>query len=445
MISARAVDHAPIQPPPESRDPLRETGNEAEHLLGDWAGQRSRLVQRGVHLQLGYVGEVIANLSGGKRTGAVYEGIAEVALGLDLERITHGGWRDAYFHICGLWAHGASPSSRLTGDALAASNIDAYDSLRLYELWLEQNFADGKLSLRAGSLLADTEFAGTDFGGTLLNGAFGWPTFISGNTLNTGPAFPVSALGVRARWMPHDQWYAQAGVYDGDNFDSPTGDRRINAHGTHWKFNPQQGAFIIGETAFRLNQGSGDRGLPGTYKLGAWWHTADFADQRHDASGGSFIVSGLPPKTHRENFGAYFTAEQQLWREGAASPTAQGLGVFGRFGAGPRDRSAFEFVAEGGLHYTGLLPGRDADKLALGVIYAQVSRDVRSSQSDDAAFNGTAYPAFADHELVCEATYRCVVKPWWTIQPDLQFIHHPGGSAAIRDAWVVGLRTNITF
>jgi porin len=135
-----------------------------------------------------------------------------------------------------------------------------------------------------------------------------------------------------------------------------------------------------------------------------------------------------------------------LWCEGdSPDEREQGFGLFERFGASPRDRSAFEWVASGGARYRGLLPGRDQDTLALGLVFAQVSRDLRHQQRDDRDVNGTPYAALADHEFVLELTYRCQLKPWLVVKPDFQWIRHPGGSAATPDAFLLGLRSNITF
>ena len=430
----------------ESRVASVETGGSETRLLGDCGGLRSKLIERGVHVRLGYIGEVFGNVSGGRRTGAVYGGLAEMSMELDLERLASGGWHDGRFYTSALWTHGASLSTRLVGDAHGASNIEAYDGVRLYKLWMEQSFFDERLSLRLGNLLADSEFASTDYSGELLNSAFGWPAFISANVINGGPAFPVAAPGLRVRWSPQESWFMQAGAYDGDSFDSPSGDPRVNADGLHWRMNGQQGAFAMGEIGFLRNHGKDDTGLPGSLRIGAWEHTADFADNYRDTAGGSFIVSGLPAKMHRGTFGAYVAAEQMLWREGESlDEREQGLGLFGRFGAGPRDRSAFEWVASGGIHYRGPLPGRDNDRLVLGFVFAQVSRDIRRQQRDDRDANGSSYAAFADHESVLELSYHYQLTPWMVVNPDFQWIHHPGGSGATPDAFLVGLRFNITF
>ena len=62
----------------------------------------------------------------------------ELAVDLDAEKL--GLWRGGLLHASSIYPHG-SGVSRYTGDLLTVSNIDAYDSWRLYELWIEQRFA----------------------------------------------------------------------------------------------------------------------------------------------------------------------------------------------------------------------------------------------------------------------------------------------------------------
>ena len=50
-----------------------------------------------------------------------------------------------------------------------------------------------------------------------------------------------------------------------------------------------------------------------------------------------------------------------------------------------------------------------------------------------------------DFEQNIEMTYLAQMSQWWTVQPDMQIIIHPGGSAAIPNAFVLGCRTVINF
>lgn len=437
-----AIRAEDLPPPAPVAQPSR--ASDRERLTGDWEGLRTTLAERGVGLEMAYTGEALANLSGGLRRGAIAEGLLEMALELDTEKL--GGWRGGRFRVSSLSTHGASLSRNHTGDLLTLSNIDAYDSIRLYDLWFEQRFFDGRFSVRFGQMRADEEFTGAELGEAFLNSGFGWPAFVSANTLNTGPAFFAATPGVRLRCDISPRFYAQAAVYDGDSFDSAAGDPRVNAAGTRFHLGDRQGYFSIAETGYKFNQEEGSNGLPGLCKLGAWLHTGDFADNYRDFAGNSLTVSGLPAQIHGNNFGAYLAAEQMIWREAdAGKDGGQGLGLFCRVGASPPDRAALEWVVDGGASYTGLIPGRDEDVLALGAVYARVSGDIRRQQTEDRDLNGTPYAAIADHETVIEATYRLKITKWWTVQPDAQYIIHPGGSGVLPNAFVAGIRTGIVF
>jgi porin len=96
------------------------------------------------------------------------------------------------------------------------------------------------------------------------------------------------------------------------------------------------------------------------------------------------------------------------------------------------------FYVDGGLGYTGLIPGRNQDTLTLGVAYTKIS--------DDAADH--------DQETLIELNYLAQVTPWLTVQPDIQYIVHPGGlvpnpndpsGGTTKDAFVLGIRTTIAF
>ena len=49
-----------------------------------------------------------------------------------------------------LYPHGLGITDRYVHDYNVLSNIDAYDSWRLNEAWVQQDFADKRVSLRIG-------------------------------------------------------------------------------------------------------------------------------------------------------------------------------------------------------------------------------------------------------------------------------------------------------
>ena len=77
---------------------------------------------------------------------------------------------------------------------------------------------------------------------------------------------------------------------------------------------------------------------------------------------------------------------------------------------------------------------------------------VRSAAKNHARVTIVSDPA--DYEAVLELTYQAQIRPGWTVQPNFQYIFHPGGNVAnpyddngapIRNAAVFGVRTQIKY
>jgi len=363
---------------------------------------------KGIDIFLDYSAEVMSNLSGGERTGTGYNGLSSFGLDADLDQAL--GWKGITLRVSGIDLHGSGIASRV-GDMMSVSSIEGFRSVRLYESWIEKSFDEQALSLRVGMLLADEEFAMVDTAGAFLNATFGWPEFISMNTVNTGPAFYIPALGSRVLWEPSEAFYAQLGVFDGDTFDSPDGDDTVNRHGLHWELGNGQGTFVIAEVGYRWNT-ENDDSLPGTTKLGIWHHSGSF----DDFSSGSSRDGAQ---------GIYASFEQMVYREYGD----QGLALFARAGFAPEDRSEVEHSFQIGASYIGLLPGRDIDSFALGLSHASISGDLPGRTS----------------ETVVEAAYEYIMSDEFIIQPSVQWVRDPGAAGDLDDALVFGLRTNLSF
>jgi porin len=121
--------------------------------LGDPTGLRQALAKKGVALCVTYTGEVMGNVSGGLRRGALYEDKFEFALDIDLDKLA--GWPGASFHVSGLQIDGNGLSGHNLGNLLTVSNIEAPVSSRLFELWFQQALFNDRFELRVGQLAAD--------------------------------------------------------------------------------------------------------------------------------------------------------------------------------------------------------------------------------------------------------------------------------------------------
>ena len=89
--------------------------------------------------------------------------------------------------------------------------------------------------------------------------------------------------------------------------------------------------------------------------------------------------------------------------------------------------------------------------ITLGFAYVRIGADA-AALDRDIALSSPPYPV-RDHELVFEATYAAQIAPWWIVQPDVQYIVHPGGNvpdpnnpnAVIGNAFIAGIRSTVKF
>jgi len=241
-----------------------------------------------------------------------------------------------------------------------------------------------------------------------------------------------------------------AALFNGDPAGAGPGNVQLrDASGTSFRVN--DGAFAIAEASYAVNQDKDAPGQPATYKLGAWYHSGVFADERYDTTGQSLAApssTGIARK-HTGDYGVYAVMDRGLWHDSGADRI---LGIFLRLGATPSDRNLVAFYADAGLNFKGLIAGRADDMFGLALAVAQISNSASGLDWDQRRSSGINTP-IGDAESVLEATYRVQMTPWWTVQPDLQFIRHPGGhvapsnqpSKAIPNAVLMGLRSAVLF
>ncbi len=421
-----------------------------DSLTGDWNGERTSLTERGVTVGLSEVAEVLGNATGGQKSGTVFTGRAELDVDLDLDKLV--GWKGATIHVNGFQIHGRGlTADTLGGNLFDPSNIEATRATRLFDAYLEQSLFDDTLSIRLGQIAADDEFLISDYAGAFINGTFGWAGIMAADLPNGGPAYPLATPGVRIKWTPSKSFTWQTAVISGDPAGSSVGDddpQRRNHDGL--TFSLDKDVFVISEVGYSV---AGD--LPASFKLGGWYHSGKFDDQRYDSDGDLAAVSGADLYQRRGDYGFYAVADKLLWREDGTE--GQGLGAFFRIGGAPGDRNLVPFYFDTGLNYTGLFEGRDSDILGLGFAFAKISDRARAYDRDYNDANPLATRPVRDFEAALELSYSYVAAPWWTIQPDVQYIIHPAGfsadpnadaslpAAAMKDALVIGVRTAIQF
>ena len=267
-----------------------------------------------------------------------------------------------------------------TGAVQLPSNEWAPNFLRVYQLTYAQDL--GAAQLRAGIMDLNQYFEASDVADLLHNGSFGMAPNFTANF--NDPSFPNPGLGLMGNWQVGPGWQARAGLWQGNP--------PVLGGALH------EGAVGIAEVE---HDWGGSTEHPGTdLKLGAW-HYAHAADSGFGVTtSGAYVVGETRWQAARRSWGAFVMA-----------------------GTSPAQVDLVTEFAAAGLLVTGLLPQRPQDQFSLG--FGRVKLNA------------------AAPETFVEAVYSWQLGPSLSLQPDLQWFDHPGGSN--RGAWVGGLRLHLGF
>ena len=395
----------------------------------------------------------------GARQGFEYDGLTQMVLEMDTERAfgLHGGT----FDVSALQIHGRNLSAENLGSLQTASGIEADRATRLWELWYQQKFlSEDRLDIKIGQQSLDQEFMVTENGLLFVNTMFGWPMLPSADLPAGGPAYPLSALGVRLRWKPTDSLTLLAGVFNGTPVSNRNGDSQmVNASGL--SFPTHGGVLAIGELQYTypsvggmVYSSSQGRPLSGTYKLGFWYDSEEFADQEIDEDGVPLADpdSTGNPREHRGDYSIYAVIDQMIWSDPNDEDADRTVNFFARaMGAPEQDRNLISISVNSGFTFHEPIPHRSDDTLGIGMGYTKVSDSAADADRDTTSFSGSYYPVRGSEEFV-ELTYQYQLTPWCQLQPDFQYVFdpgagtlNPGSGRRIKNEAVLGLRMNVQF
>jgi porin len=372
-------------------------------LTGDWLGARTKLADAGATVGATLILEGFDNFQGGLDTAhAVGATTFDLNLTLDLEKML--GIHGAQFYF-DLEDHAfRNPSTSLVGDLQVFDATTAPPYLQVFAIWYQQTFLDDKLRLKIGKVDANTEFSVIDNGLTFLNSS----AEIS-PTVPVMPTTPDPMPSINLFFSPADWWFAGVGAYyanQSDRFGDIVGDSASAQRSRY-------GAFLIGETGLRWNNAPFFH-LAGNLKVGGWGHTGTF--ERFDGS------------EQAGTGGGYAIFDQTLYQPPGESQNGRGLRMFLEYGGTQSDIFPIDEHAGAGCTYTGPIASRAQDVLGITAQYAQISHAAN-----------LIYP----YELEIEGFYQFALTPWMQVQPDMQYIIHPGGRYS--DALVATLRCTIQF
>ena len=385
-------------------------GWNTETLSGDWGGVRSGLYDKGVAVVLTHKSDMLANTSGGASRGSVWLMNSEAAVSLDLDKLADWNATSAFiqYHV----QHGNKSINNYAGSFAGVDNIETGTSTgQFFQAWLQKNLADDSLSVLVGLYAIDSEFYVTDTSGLFLQPPCGISAEMAQTGQNGPPVFPMGALAVRVKYTAPD-FYLQGALTDG------VPGSLNNPHGTQIRLDKGDGTLSVVEFGYTPSGESF-----GKTAIGLWRYSARANDLTD--------VDALGNPLRRTDQGFYFLAERALHAK--QNDPARGLSGFIRFGTANQDVYQADWSGSLGLHYRGLLDGRDDDTAGIAVTASHASSKYRQLNASDS------------FETMIEITYRTQLQSWLFVQPTVQRIFNPNMDAALRSAWVAGVRLDAAF
>lgn len=382
-------------------------------LLGDAGGVRTALGNLGITLNVSDSENLLGDVSGGVKQGATLQGVTTADVQVDTGKAL--GLAGGTVNVSALQIHGRSLSAYYLDNLQAANGNEADDATRLWELWYDQTIG-ANADVKLGQQSIDNEFMVSTNSGLFVNTMAGWPLVPSDDLFAGGPAYPLSSLGARVLVKPAGNVTLLAGVFDddppGDAFDDDPQEK--DAGGV--RFSLRSGALMIAEAQLARPGG--------VYRLGFWVDTGRFVDQE----------TGAP---HKGNTSIYGVVDQSL---------APNVNVFARLMGAPDAQNLIDFSLNGGVTLSAPLAARPNDMAGIDFGLAKVSGRAAALDREGGG------PVRSTEELV-ELTYQAQAAPWLVVQPDVQFIVHPGGGIVdpddgarmLGDEVVAGIRAVTSF
>jgi porin len=359
-------------------------------------------------LSAAYTGDMRRNTTGGLQTGNAYSD----AVDLGLEWVADGLFSNARMttSLSVMYLGGDDFTGQYVGDLQGVNNLEASNGWRLYESWVEFGFGESSNTLRAGVLDLNAEFDTPVTQGIFTASPFGIGTDLSQTGVRGPVCWPNTGLGLRAAGDFNERLHWRVGAYDG----APgTEDEAF----TNTRVTSDEGALFIGEVEYSSEH---------VHKLafGVWSYSASF--ERIDAPA---LVSAAEQDGNR---GFYAHFDTRLGSVGAVDfdGALRAGTAAGRF-------NAVDQYAGLALTATHVFATRPGDTLGFGVAWAHLGEEYRALRS----FDG---PPATAAETVFELVYRAEFTPWLALLPHVQFVRDPGADPMAGDAWVAGLRFEVS-
>ena len=369
------------------------------HLFGDWGGERSRLLERGVNFDLQYISDSLWNIKSVQKERLASWNRVRGTVDIDFGALVHQ--QGLYFHATALWQGGGILGNYL-GTLTSPSGMSSGNTFRLDSWWMEKRWLNERLTARVG------QFAGQDFYGTQHDGAsfiFEPMGYALGNLFTNYESYdPPSTPAMEVRVVPINHLYVKSMVEAEDRnpyAHNPTGFvpqfRGVPVSISEIGFTPGKKASSV--RAF--DNVESRKGYSGLYQFGASYNPGKFT-----------TPTSTTPRSG--NYLLYWMASQALWRVDPRS--GKGLDATFAYDWSPAtvNRNNRELTA--GLRFNEPIPLPIHNTLSLGFVQNNLSSQ----------FLQPGAPSWnAERALECNALLD--VAPMLLLQPVVQYYAKVGG------------------
>ncbi|MDO7217097.1 carbohydrate porin [Acinetobacter nosocomialis] len=407
-------------------------------LLGDWNGKRQQLEQQGYKFTASIMSQAATNLDGGYNDNNTFENAAQLSLGanFDLEKIA--GWKDTTASLVVTKRDGNALTLERIKDPRSSQLGNAQEIYgrgkiwRLSQAWVKKGFVDNTVQVKFGRMGMSEDFNSSqcEFQNLLLcGGQLG--KSIGSIWYNS----PVGVLATNVKYQFAPEWTLGVGVYEvnPDNIKTES-----NSDGFNLDMNNVKGATIPVELAWKPKLAAFN-GLPGEYKVGALYSTAEANDIK---------TAG---KVHDGKQSFWINAQQQLTNNGQDPKR----GLYVSFNSVVNDKATtfVQSTQQLALWYKGPFDSRPNDSIGFGIANYVVNDRAKDKQIATNESRGyysydpiaSDYIPIQDDELNVELNYTYQWSPAVMLRPNIQYIHQPAGVKEVDDAWVAGLSVKVNF
>ncbi|UYF70334.1 carbohydrate porin [Acinetobacter ursingii] len=407
-------------------------------LLGDWGGERQQLENKGYKFTASIMSQAATNLDGGYNDSNTLENAGQLTLGANFDLNKIAGWEDTTAAIMITKRDGNALTLERIKDPRSSALGNSQEIYgrgkiwRLTQAWIKKGFDDNTVQVKIGRMGMSDDFNSSqcEFQNLLLCGGQ-----LGKSIGSIWYNWPVGLWGANVKYQFAPEWTLGLGVYEVNPDNVKT---QSNSDGFNLDMNNVKGATIPVEVAWKPKL-STFNGLPGEYKIGALYSTADANDV------------GTAGKEHSGKHSFWINTQQQLTQR----ENDPKRGLFLSFNGVLNDKATttVQSTQQIAVWYKGVFDSRPNDSTGFGLANYLVNDRARDRQIATNESRGYyEYDAFATNyipiqrdELNVELNYTYQWSPAVMLRPNIQYIHQPAGVKEVDDAWVAGLTMRLNF